>query len=104
MLQQRRQQLDVTGLAAVLRAMSPGLQRPLWDNLPSIPGRLLAVTGSQDPRFCMLGQDMLAARSAGPDMGVHDDLQVLEGCGHAILTEAPLQLLTVLRRFLQGAR
>ena len=59
-----QQQGSVVELAAVLRACSPGRQKPLWDSLPDMPLPLLCIAGSLDAKFVQAAAVMAASSSS----------------------------------------
>ena len=66
---------------------------PLWNNLPGYPGPALLLAGEADAKYSLLGRRMAEAfRSA--------QTQILPGCGHRLLEEAPRELAQAAAEFL----
>ena len=115
---------DAEALAAVLREGSPGIARPLWDVLPSLPVPVQFVAGGLDTKFAALASKMASRMHRTPvsenqnrtdkplnSKGNAAELRssikstgavILEGCGHAIHTEQPEALVPVIRSFVQS--
>lgn len=72
----------VAGLAASLRMMGTGTQESLWDRLGEITAPTMLVVGTQDLKFTVLAERMVAAMSDA-------NILMLNGCGHACHLEAP---------------
>jgi 2-succinyl-6-hydroxy-2,4-cyclohexadiene-1-carboxylate synthase len=53
-----RQAQSAMGLAQSLRAAGTGEQESLWPNLKDILMPVLLVTGSEDPKFCAIAEEM----------------------------------------------
>ncbi len=85
---------DATGLAAALRALGPGAQPPLFDELARLELPVLLVAGALDPRFVALGRD-LAPRLP------RAELRVIPDAGHAAHVEQPEAFNRVVRDFLR---
>ncbi|WP_029420018.1 2-succinyl-6-hydroxy-2,4-cyclohexadiene-1-carboxylate synthase [Alicyclobacillus macrosporangiidus] len=83
------------GLAASLRGMGTGAQRPQWDRLSSLSIPVLLVTGALDAKFCAI-----AARMASrlPDVR----WVKVEGAGHTVHLERPDAYLDAVLAFLQA--
>ena len=80
-------------LAEVLEAWSPGFLPSLWSELPAYAGSALLLAGECDSKFSPLAHNMARAfRSAQP--------QILPGCGHRLLDEAPQDLARSVAEFL----
>ena len=117
-------------LAAVLREASPGLAKPLWDILPSMPMPTQFVAGGLDTKFAALAAKMASATNNVSEPRDRTDKQVringnsaksadangntkpadlgrraviIEGCGHAIHSEQPQALLPVIRSWALAA-
>jgi len=72
-------------LAEVLEKWSPGVLPSLWNELPSYPGDALLLAGEADSKYSLLARRMAESfRSA--------KTQILPGCGHRLLDEAPLEI------------
>ena len=80
-------------LAEVLEKWSPGVLPPLWNDLPAYPGSALLLAGEVDAKYSLLARRMAEAfRSA--------QTQILPGCGHRLLEEAPRELAQATAEFL----
>jgi 2-succinyl-6-hydroxy-2,4-cyclohexadiene-1-carboxylate synthase len=80
-------------LAEVLEKWSPGVLPSLWNELPGYPGDALLLAGEADSKYSLLVRRMAESfRSAQP--------QILPGCGHRLLDEAPLELAEAVSGFL----
>jgi 2-succinyl-6-hydroxy-2,4-cyclohexadiene-1-carboxylate synthase len=80
-------------LAEVLEKWSPGFLPSLWDELPAYPGNALLFAGEADSKYSLLARRMAESfRSA--------KTQILPGCGHRLLEEAPLELARAVADFL----
>lgn len=92
----RRQRLGNAprALAASLRGMGPGAQRPLHDRLGEVTVPALLVVGSLDEPFRRHGEELLAGL---PDAR----LEVIESAGHAAHVEQPVATATVINEFLE---
>ena len=110
----------------MLREASPGIARPLWDVLPSLPVPAQFVAGESDAKFATLATKMASvmnSRTLEPTDKLHktsgnpkqlatahwntklDSLGkqavIIEGCGHAVHTEQPQALVPMIRSFVQ---
>ncbi|MFM8983031.1 MAG: alpha/beta fold hydrolase [Spartobacteria bacterium] len=82
-----------SALAEVLYAWSPGALPALWPELPDYPGTALLLAGESDSKYSLAALRMSAAfRSA--------QTQILPGCGHRLLVEAPHDLARSVAEFL----
>jgi 2-succinyl-6-hydroxy-2,4-cyclohexadiene-1-carboxylate synthase len=80
-------------LAEVLEKWSPGVLPSLWNDLPAYPGDALLLAGEVDAKYSLLARRMAESfRSA--------KTQILPGCGHRLLDEAPLELAHAVADFL----
>jgi 2-succinyl-6-hydroxy-2,4-cyclohexadiene-1-carboxylate synthase len=80
-------------LAEVLEKWSPGVLTSLWKELPAYPGDALLLAGEVDAKYSLLARRMAESfRSA--------KTQILPGCGHRLLDEAPLELARAVADFL----
>ena len=84
------------GLAASLRSMGTGTQRPSWEELGKIEAPTLLVTGALDERFGRLAERMATA------IGPSARQVVVPGAGHAVPFEAPDAFAALLRGELTG--
>ena len=91
-LTSRRTQ-NPAALAEVLEKWSPGVLPSLWNELPAYPGDALFLAGEADYKYSLLARRMAESfRSA--------KTQILPGCGHRLLDEAPLELARAVLDFL----
>jgi len=90
----RRLENDPAALAHALRGMSPGLQPSLWEQLPRLPMPVLAMVGDEDGKFRRIGEQM---SECGPTIAVHE----MQGCGHNVHLEAPMEFATVIKAFIE---
>lgn len=74
---------SATGLAAALRSLGPGVQPPLWRELPSLRAPALFVAGALDTRYVEIARRM--AERAGPPAAA----RTLPDAGHAAHLERP---------------
>ena len=80
-------------MAEVLEAWSPGALPALWPELPAYPGTALLLAGESDSKYSLAARRMAEAfRSA--------QTQILPGCGHRLLEEAPQDLASSVAEFL----
>ncbi len=80
-------------LAEVLEKWSPGLLPSLWNELPAYPGDALLLTGEADAKYSLLACRMAESFRSAKN-------QILPGCGHRLLDEAPLELARAVADFL----
>jgi len=85
------------GLAAVLRGMSVGRQRPLWGSLAEVAAPALVVVGALDSRYAAIGRRMALALP-------HGELAVVPGAGHTVHLEQPLIFARIVAEFLERHR
>jgi len=84
----RRSRQRGDAMAAVIEAMSPGVQPPLWDALAQLPVPVDYVVGARDAKYVAL-----ADRMAGfPHVHVHR----VEGAAHMVHLDAPRRLASLL--------
>lgn len=81
----------VDGLAASLRSVGTGTQRPLWAELCELAMPVTIVAGEGDAKFTALGRRLAAA------IGDNAVLEILPG-GHAVHLESPVEVATAVRR------
>jgi 2-succinyl-6-hydroxy-2,4-cyclohexadiene-1-carboxylate synthase len=80
-------------LAEVLEKWSPCVLPSLWNELAAYPGDALLLAGEADSKYSLLARRMAKSfRSA--------KTQILPGCGHRLLDEAPLDLARAVADFL----
>ncbi len=96
--QARRERLthSAPGLAACLRALGPGAQPALFDELPRITAPTLLVAGALDRKFVEAARD-LAGRLP------RAELCEIADAGHAVHLEQPEALVSAVRDFLRRA-
>jgi 2-succinyl-6-hydroxy-2,4-cyclohexadiene-1-carboxylate synthase len=80
-------------LAEVLETWSPGVLPDLWNELPAYPGSALLLAGECDSKYSLAAQRMSQAFRVA-------QTQILPGCGHRLLEEAPLDLARSVADFL----
>jgi len=85
-----------TGLAAALRGASVGVQRTLWEALPSLSMPVLYVVGERDAKYRALGARVVEA------LGGRAELEVVAGAGHAVPFENPDGFLEALASWYSG--
>jgi len=84
-----------SALAEVLDAWSPGVLPALWNELPYYSGTDLLLAGESDSKYSLAARRMSEAfRSA--------QTQILPGCGHRLLDEAPQDLARSVAEFLSA--
>ena len=84
---------NAAALAEVLKKWSPGVLPPLWNDLPAYPRDALLLAGEADSKFSLIARRMAESfRSA--------KTQILPGCGHRLLDEAPLELARAVADFM----
>jgi 2-succinyl-6-hydroxy-2,4-cyclohexadiene-1-carboxylate synthase len=76
---------DPETLAAALRGLGTGAMTPVWDRLHELTMPVDVVVGERDAKFLAIGERLAAALPRG-------ELHVLEGVGHGLPREAPLEL------------
>lgn len=70
------------GLASSLRTAGTGVQRSLWDDLPSIEIPVLVLAGELDTKFSEIGHQIAALLP-------HGTFRAIPGAGHAAHGEQP---------------
>jgi len=80
-------------LAEVLEAWSPGALPALWPELPDYPGTALLLAGESDSKYSLAALRMSEAFLSA-------STQILPGCGHRLLEEAPQYLARSVAKFL----
>ncbi len=81
------------GLAASLRLCGTGTQKPMWEQLPSLRGPVLALAGTDDTRFA--SHAVRLARLAP-----YGAASLLPGGGHAVHLAQPDQTARLVRHWL----
>jgi 2-succinyl-6-hydroxy-2,4-cyclohexadiene-1-carboxylate synthase len=74
---------SASGLAAALRHLGTGTQRPLWEELGTIEMPTLVIAGELDAKFTDLGMRMTQA------IGAAATFVLVPGAGHAVPFEVP---------------
>jgi 2-succinyl-6-hydroxy-2,4-cyclohexadiene-1-carboxylate synthase len=87
---------DARGLAASLRALGPGAQPPLFEELPRIRVPVLLVAGALDERFVELAHELARLLPQA-------EVCVIPDAGHAVHVEQPAALVRVASDFLRRA-
>ena len=82
------------GLAGSLRLSGTGAQASLWPRLKELTMPVLTMAGDLDTKFVAIGRKMATAVSAG-------HFEAIAGAGHAAHLQDPVQVIAVLRRWLQ---
>ena len=80
-------------LAEVLEKWSPGVLPSLWNELLAYPGNALLFAGEADSKYSLLAHRMAESFRFAKT-------QILPGCGHRLLEEAPLKLARAVADFL----
>ncbi len=80
-------------LSGVLETWSPGVLPALWSELPVYPGSALLLAGECDSKYSLAAHRMSRAFRLA-------QTQILPGCGHRLLEEAPLDLARSVADFL----
>jgi 2-succinyl-6-hydroxy-2,4-cyclohexadiene-1-carboxylate synthase len=91
-LDARRAGNTVATLTHALRALGPGTQESLWDNLGDLEPPLLPIVGSLDRRYVDIAFEM--AERVGRDVRP----VLIGGAGHAVHLEQPGAIAALLRR------
>ena len=86
-------QNDPRQMAKVIRALSPGLQAPLWNCLPALDFPVLLIAGEQDKKYVQVTRQMAAKMPTAHHV-------IVPGCGHNVHAEQPQILITPLRQHL----
>ena len=74
---------SASGLAAALRHLGTGTQRPLWEELGAIEMPTLVIAGERDAKFTDLGMRMTQA------IGTNATFVLVPDSGHAVPFEVP---------------
>ncbi len=93
---ERKARLENTpeGLRSSLRMCGAGAQEPLWGRLSELSIPVLLVTGSDDPKYCSLAEEMVAG------IGTNASLAVIPGAGHTVHLEKPRETAGAVLEFL----
>jgi len=93
---QRRARLvhDARELAASLRGLGPGMQPPLFADLPRVDVPVLLVAGALDTRFVAAAHEMAASLP-------HATVCEIAGAGHAAHLEQPAAVIAAVGDFLR---
>lgn len=89
-VREERLQQTVSGLTNSLRGMGTGAQPSMWPHLVELTQPVTLVTGSLDPKFIRLAEQM---KRQLPN-AVH---VTISGAGHAIHVEKPLEFATIVK-------
>lgn len=92
-LLERREMNDPVELVKSLRAMSAGVQPPLWDKLPQLGIPLLLIAGDQDAKYQQIAQRMASQCKDA-------SLALVANAGHNVHVENPIEYAKLLRQFL----
>jgi 2-succinyl-6-hydroxy-2,4-cyclohexadiene-1-carboxylate synthase len=95
-VRRERMRHDPRGLATALRALGPGVQPPLFEDLARVTVPVLLVAGALDPAFVAHARD-LARRLP------HAEIREVPGAGHAVHLEQPAAAVAAVRKFLGRA-
>lgn len=87
---------DAHGLAASLRALGPGSQPPLFDELARVRVPVLLVAGALDGRFVELARELARLLPQA-------EVCVIPDAGHAVHVEQPAAFASVASDFLRRA-
>jgi len=87
---------DARGLAASLRALGPGAQPPLFEELPRIRVPVLLVAGALDERFVELARELARLLPQA-------EVCVIPDAGHPVHVEQPAAFVRVASDFLRRA-
>lgn len=88
---------NAIGLAASLRGLGVGAQRPYWEQLGQIRRPTLVLVGRQDPTYVDIGRAM-----AGAIPGAR--LEIVPDAGHTVHLEQPAEFDRVVVDFLKSER
>ncbi|GAB4481765.1 MAG: 2-succinyl-6-hydroxy-2,4-cyclohexadiene-1-carboxy late synthase [Anaerolineales bacterium] len=94
-LKQSAAQNDARQMAKVIRALSPGLQAPLWEFLPGLNFPLLLLAGEKDEKYARLTAQMAARLPAAR-------LEIVAGAGHNLHAEKPKVVAKCLRSIISS--
>lgn len=86
------------GLAAALRHLGTGTQRPLWEELRRLEMPVLVLAGEHDPKFVAIGERLARA------IGANATFVLVPGTGHAVPFEAPGPFAALTHTFADGNR
>ncbi len=86
-------QNDPRQMAKIIHDLSPGLQTPLWQELPGLTFPVLLLAGQKDEKYARLAPQM-AARLPGAT------LKIIAGAGHNLHAEKPQAVLKALKNAL----
>ncbi|MBI3170600.1 MAG: 2-succinyl-6-hydroxy-2,4-cyclohexadiene-1-carboxylate synthase [Chloroflexi bacterium] len=85
---------DPQWMAKVIRELSPGLQTPLWDSLPTLSFPVLLIAGGEDKKYVQVTQKMTERIPNSRSVIVPD-------AGHNVHAEQPETYISLLKDFLQ---
>jgi 2-succinyl-6-hydroxy-2,4-cyclohexadiene-1-carboxylate synthase len=86
---------SASGLASSLRLCGTGTQEPMWDLLPTLPGPVLAMAGTDDTRFAAHALRMTR-------LVPHGVTSLVPGGGHAVHLAQPEQASRIVRHWLDA--
>jgi 2-succinyl-6-hydroxy-2,4-cyclohexadiene-1-carboxylate synthase len=93
---EERRRNSAAGLASSLRLAGTGTQEPLWDRLAKLRTPLLALAGTDDPRF---GAHALRLARSAPNAVA----SLIPGGGHAVHLAQPLVVARIVHHWLATA-
>jgi pimeloyl-ACP methyl ester carboxylesterase len=77
----------------VLRALSVGIQTPLWDRLPELSMPVAVVAGEKDPKYVSLARRISALLPRG-------ELHIVPDAGHIVHLENRAAFVSILKKIL----
>jgi 2-succinyl-6-hydroxy-2,4-cyclohexadiene-1-carboxylate synthase len=90
--QKQRNEHTPNGISWATKTLGLGRMPPLWRELRNVQDRLHLVTGSEDPKFTEIAQEI---RKVAPNT-THT---IVEDVGHNVALEAPKQLVKILQQY-----
>jgi 2-succinyl-6-hydroxy-2,4-cyclohexadiene-1-carboxylate synthase len=91
-----RRENSTSGLAAALRHLGTGTQRPSHERLASLTMPVLLLAGRDDSKFAAISAELAGL------IGENASYELIEGSGHAVPFERPAALAAVVRAFLDA--
>jgi 2-succinyl-6-hydroxy-2,4-cyclohexadiene-1-carboxylate synthase len=88
----RRSAQNPAALAHALRALSPGVQPPLWDRLHELTIPTLLIAGEEDLKYMMIARDALIRileQDSPSQTPTTHALAIVQHCGHTVHLEDP---------------
>lgn len=92
----QRSAANPAAMSRVLAELSPGLQAPMWDELPGLSTPTLLIAGARDPAYAALSARMVALLPNARRW-------LAPGAGHNVHLEAPEAFASQVQRFLSSA-